>query len=149
MKGITKVVPALATGAATALEEIGLNKVFGKGITIPKKYITLLPQFISQFTKSQRDEINRAYQSGGRLVIKPTRKQIEGGFLGTLASIGIPMATSLVSKMFGSGLQVDNQQSSSTRNVYVPQFKHMVKDIIIHINHLLFLELGKIQLEWE
>ena len=41
------------------------------------------------------------------MVIKPTRKQIEGGFLGTLASIGIPLAISLVSKMFGSGLQVE------------------------------------------
>ena len=120
MKGITKVAPALATGAATAFGEIGLNKIFGKGITIPKKYITLLPQFKSRFTKSQRDEINRAYQTGGRMLIKPTRKQIEGGFLGTLASIGIPMAISLVSKMFDIGLQVDNQQSSSTRNVYVP-----------------------------
>ena len=55
------------------------------------------------------------------MVIKPTRKQIEGVFLGTLASIGIPMAISLVSKiMFGSGLQVDKQPSSNTRNVYVP-----------------------------
>ena len=54
------------------------------------------------------------------MVIKPTRKQIEGGFLGTLASIGIPMAISLVSKMFGSGLQVDRGSSSNTRGVYVP-----------------------------
>ena len=55
------------------------------------------------------------------MVIKPTRKQVEGGFLGTLASIGIPMAISLVSKLFsGKGLLVDKQQSSSTRNVYVP-----------------------------
>ena len=54
------------------------------------------------------------------MVIKPTRKQIEGGFLGTLASIGIPMAISLVSKMFGSGLQVDRGSSRNTRNVYVP-----------------------------
>ena len=54
------------------------------------------------------------------MVIKTTRKQIEGGFLGTLASIGIPVAISLVSKMFGSGLQVDKQPSSNTRNVYVP-----------------------------
>ena len=54
------------------------------------------------------------------MVIKPTRKQIEGGFLGTLASIGIPMAISLVSKMFGSGLQVDRHPSSNTANVYVP-----------------------------
>ena len=46
---------------------------------------------------------------------------MEGGFLGTLASIGIPMAISLVSKLFsGRGLQVDKQQSSSTKNVYVP-----------------------------
>ena len=51
MKGITKVAPALATGAATALGEIGLNKIFGKDITIPKKYITLLPSIKSQFTK--------------------------------------------------------------------------------------------------
>ena len=55
MKGITKVAPAIATGAATALGETGLNKIFGKGITIPRKYI---PPFKSQFTKSQRDEIN-------------------------------------------------------------------------------------------
>ena len=30
------------------------------------------------------------------------------------------MAISLVSKMFGSGLQVDRQSSSNTANVYVP-----------------------------
>ena len=57
------------------------------------------------------------------MFIRPTRKQIEGGFLGTLASIGIAMAISLVSKMFGSGLQDDKQPSSSTRNVYVPPVK--------------------------
>ena len=54
------------------------------------------------------------------MVIKPTRQQIEGGFLGTLASIGIPMAISLLPKLFGSGLQVDRGSSSNTRNVYVP-----------------------------
>ena len=69
---------------------------------------------------SQINQINKAYQTGGQLVIKPTRRQIEGGFLGTLASIGIPMAISLVSKMFGSGLQVDRRGSSNTANVYVP-----------------------------
>ena len=80
----------------------------------------MLPAIRGELTKSQIDLINKAYQSGGRLVIKPTRKQIEGGFLGTLASIGIPMAISLVSKMFGGGLQVDRGGSSNTANVYVP-----------------------------
>ena len=120
IKGISKVAPALATGAATALGEIGLNKIFGKGITIPKKFFPMLPAIRGELTKSQIDLINKIYQSGGRLVIKPTRKQIEGGFLGTLASIGIPMAISLVSKMFGGGLQVDRRGSSNTANVYVP-----------------------------
>ena len=120
IKGISKAVPALATGAATALGELGINKIFGKGITIPKKFFPMLPPLVREFTKSQINQINKAYQTGGRLVIKPTRKQIEGGFLGTLASIGIPMAISLVSKMFGSGLQVDRRGSSNTANVYVP-----------------------------
>ena len=83
----------------------------------------MLPPFKKEFTKAQIDLINRAYQTRGRLVVKPTRKQIEGGFLGTLASIGISMAISLVSKMFGSGLQVDRQAPSNTRNVYVPPVK--------------------------
>ena len=120
MRGVSKVAPALATGAASAFGEIGLKKLFGKGITIPKKFIIMLPPFAKEFTKAQRDQINKVYKTGGRLVIKPTRKQIEGGFLGTLASIGIPLAISLVSKMFGSGLHVDQGASSNTRNVYVP-----------------------------
>ena len=120
IKGVSKAVPALATGAATALGELGINKIFGKGIIIPPEFIPMLPPFKGEFTKSQRDLINKAYQTGRRLAIKPTRKQIEGGFLGTLASIGIPMAISLVSKMFGSGLQVDRHSSSNTVNVYVP-----------------------------
>ena len=110
----------MATGAATALGELGINKIFGKGITIPKKFIPMLPAIRGEFTKSQRDLIKEAYQTGRRPAIKPTRRQIEGGFLGTLASIGIPMAISLVSKIFGSGLQVDRQSSSNTANAYVP-----------------------------
>ena len=120
IKGISKVAPALATGAATALGEIGLNKIFGKGITIPQKFLPMLPPLAREFTESQINQINKAYKSGGRLVIKPTRRQIEGGFLGTLASIGIPIAISLVSKMLGSGLQVDRRGSYNTANVYVP-----------------------------
>ena len=133
IKGMSKIAPALATGAATALGEIGLNKIFGRGgvpppqtpllkngITIPKKFFPMLPAIRGVLTKPQIDLINKLYQSGERVYIKPTRKQIEGGFLGTLASIGIPIAISLVSKMLGGGLQVDRRGSSNTANVYVP-----------------------------
>ena len=82
----------------------------------------MLPYIVNELTKSQIDQINKVSQTGGRLVLKPTRKQIEGGFLPTLASIGIPIAISLVSKMFGGGLQVDKvPPPKKISNVYVPQ----------------------------
>ena len=36
MKGVSKAAPALATGAVTALGSLGIDKIFGKGIDIPK-----------------------------------------------------------------------------------------------------------------
>ena len=121
VKGISKVAPALATGAASALGDLGIKKLFGKGIPIPKKFFPYLPPIAREFTKAQIDQINKIFKTGGRLVIKPTKAQIDGGFLGTLASIGIPMAVSLLPKLFASGLQVDRGTSSNTRNVYVPR----------------------------
>ena len=120
IKGVSKVAPALATGAANALGEIGLKKLFGRGIPIPKKFFPFLPPFASEFTQGQIDQINKVFKTGGRLVIKPTRQQIEGGFLGTLAAIGIPSIINLLPKLFGSGLQVDKGSSTNTRSVYVP-----------------------------
>ena len=81
----------------------------------------MLPMIVNELTKSRIDQIIKVSKTGGRLVIKPTRKQVEGGFLSTLASIGIPMAISLVLKMFGSGLQVDKAPLTNMSNVYVPQ----------------------------
>ena len=73
VKGISKAVPALATVAVSALGSLGIEKMFGKGISIRKRFITMLPPFKKEFTKAQIDQINRAYQTGGRLVIKQTR----------------------------------------------------------------------------
>ena len=73
IKGISKAVPALATGAATALGELEINKILGKGITIPKKFIPMLPPYRNEFTMAQRDQINKAYQTGGRLHYEPQR----------------------------------------------------------------------------
>ena len=77
IKGVSKVAPAIATGAATALGDLGLKKLFGKGITIPKKFFPMLHPYADEFTKSQIDQINKVFKTGGRLVIKPTQQQIE------------------------------------------------------------------------
>ena len=107
VKGLPKAAPALATGAVSALGSLGIDKIFGKRMHIPKKFFPMLPTIENLLTQSQINQINKSMQNGGRVVIKPTRKQIDGGFLSALASIGIPIGIELVSKMFGKGLQVD------------------------------------------
>ena len=118
VKGLSKAVPALATGAVSALGSLGIDKIFGKGINIPKKFFPKLPMIENVLTQSQINQINKSMQNGGRVVIKPTRKQIHGGFLSALASIGIPIAIELVSKMFGKGLQVDKTPPPPPPNPY-------------------------------
>ena len=55
-------------------------------------------------TNKQKEQILAAIQSGGQVVMYPTKTQ-SGGFLGSLlASIGIPLAMEMGSKLFGKGL---------------------------------------------
>ena len=107
-KAASKALPALATGAVSALGSLGIDKIFGKGMTggflIPQNKIDQLIQHKNLLTKAQKEQILAAVQSGGELVINPTAKQ-RGGFLGSLlASIGIPLALEMGSKLFGKGM---------------------------------------------
>ena len=101
-QAISKVAPALATGAAQALGSLGINKIFG-GFMIPQNKIDKLIKYKNLLSQKQKEDLMKALQSGGRLIIKPTKVQ-SGGFLGTLlASIGIPLA---LKALTGGGLQV-------------------------------------------
>ena len=130
-KGVSKVAPHLATGALSALGSLGIDKIFGsgmqggailpdaivkmlqKGIEIPVKFLVNLINMKEMLTNAQKTLIGKGLQSGKGIVLKPTKRQIHGGFLGTLAAIGIPMAIELASKIFGSeagqGLQVSSK----------------------------------------
>ena len=118
-KGVSKVAPHLATGALSALGSLGIDKIFGsgvlpdsvvkmiqKGIEVQVKFLVNLINLDEMLTKAQKTLIGKGIQSGKGIVLKPTKKQIHGGLLGTLAAIGIPMAIELASKIFGKGLQV-------------------------------------------
>ena len=107
-KAASKALPALATGAVSALGSLGIDKMFGKGqsggFLIPQNKIDQLIKYKDWLTKGQKEQILSAVQSGGQVVINPTVKQ-RGGFLGSLlASIGIPLALEMGSKLFGKGL---------------------------------------------
>ena len=110
-KAVSKVAPALATGALQALGSLGVDKIFGKGqsggFLIPKNKINQLIQYKDLLTKKQKEDIVSALHTGGHLVVKPTKTQ-SGGFLGTLlASIGVPL---LLNALTGKGLQVDKKK---------------------------------------
>ena len=129
-KGVSKVAPHLATGALSALGSLGIDKIFGsgmqggmilpdaivkmlqKGIEIPVKFLVNLINMKEMLTNAQKTLIGKGLQSGKGIVLKPTKRQIHGGFLGTLAAIGIPMAIELASKIFGSGAGQGLQISS-------------------------------------
>ena len=120
-KGVSKVAPHLATGALSALGSLGIDKIFGsgmqggtilpdaivkmlqRGIEVPVKFLVNLINMKEMLTNAQKTLIGKGLQSGKGIVLKPTKRQIHGGFLGTLAAIGIPMAIELASKIFGSG----------------------------------------------
>ena len=109
-KAASKAFPALATGAVSALGSLGVDKIFGKGqrggFLIPQNKIDQLIKHKGWLTEGQKKQILSAVQSGGEVVIKPTAKQ-RGGFLGSLlASIGIPLALEMGSKLFGKGLSM-------------------------------------------
>ena len=132
-KGVAKVAPHLATGAVSALGSLGIDKIFGKGmhaqakggrpkggtilpdsivkmiqrgIEVPVKFLVNLINLKEMFTNAQKTLIGKGLQSGKGILLKPTKRQIHGGLLGTLAAIGIPMAIELASKIFGKGLHV-------------------------------------------
>ena len=129
-KGVSKVAPHLATGALSALGSLGIDKIFGsgmqggavlpdaivkmlqKGIEVPVKFLVNLINMREMLTNAQKTLIGKGLQSGKGIVLKPTKRQIHGGLLGTLAAIGIPMAIELASKIFGSGAGQGLQVSS-------------------------------------
>ena len=135
-KGVSKVAPHLATGAVSALGSLGIDKIFGsgmqggtilpdaivktiqRGIEVPVKFLVNLINLKEMFTNAQKTLIGKGLQSGKGIVSKPTKRQIHGGLLGTLAAIGIPMAIELASKIFGKGLHVPPKTAAGLQ---VPQ----------------------------
>ena len=108
-KAASKALPALATGAVSALGSLGVNKIFGKkGVfLIPQNKIDQLIKHKGWFTEGQKktDFIGGSvgWTTRDHANSKATRRIL--GFT-NLASIGIPLALEMGSKLFGKGLTV-------------------------------------------
>ena len=85
----------------------------GSGLfSIPQNKVDQLIKYKDYLTEAQRKQINQAFQNGSGISrFRLTKKQQEGGFLGTLlASIGIPLIMNALTHL-----------PTNTRSIYVPK----------------------------
>ena len=96
----------LGLSALAGLASEGASQVVKKisgGFLIPQNKIDQLIAYKHLLTNKQKKDILNYLQSGGQLVVKPTKSQY-GGFLSTLlASIGLPLAIEAIEKITGKG----------------------------------------------
>jgi len=90
---------ALASAGLSFAAEKVLKKIFGKGFG-PKEIE--LYKLAQRMTPAQKKEVERYLVGQG--VVRGGAAQY-GGFLGMLASIGVPLAVALVKKILRKGLQ--------------------------------------------
>ena len=94
----------LGLSALAGLASEGASQVVKKisgGFLIPQNKIDQLIAYKHLLTNKQKKDILNSLQSGGQLVVKPTKSKY-GGFLGTLlASIGLPLGIEAIKKITG------------------------------------------------
>ena len=85
-----KAIAPIATGALSGLASLGVDKIFGKGVQqggflIPQNKIAQLIAYKRLLSAGQKKDILNALQSGGQLIIEPTRTP-QGCFFGNSTS---------------------------------------------------------------
>ena len=99
--GLSALAGLASEGASQVVKKIAGKGVQSGGFLIPQNKIDQLIAYKHLLTDKQKRDILNSVQSGGQLVLKPTKSQY-GGFLGTLlASIGIPLAIEALKKITG------------------------------------------------
>ena len=99
--GLSALAGLASEGASQIVKKIAGKGIQSGGFLIPQNKIDQLIAYKHLLTDKQKRDILNSNQSGGQLVLKPTKSQY-GGFLGTLlASIGIPLAVEAIKKMTG------------------------------------------------
>jgi len=96
---IKPAVKALASAGLSFGAEKALKKIFGNGYG-PNEI--KLYKLVQRMTPDQKKDFEKFLVRRGMV----SGSGQYGGFLGMLASIGVPIAIDLISKMFGKGMQV-------------------------------------------
>ena len=101
--GLSALAGLASEGASQVVKKISGKGTMTGGFLIPQNKIQKLIDNKHLLTNKQKQDILTALQSGGQVVVKPSKKQ-SGGLLGTmLASIGIPLVLEMAKNLFGKG----------------------------------------------
>ena len=101
--GLSALAGLASEGASQVVKKMSGNGIQSGGFLIPQNKIDQLIAYKHLLTNKQKKDILNSLQSGGELVVKPTKSQY-GGVLGTLlASIGLPLAIEAIKKITGKG----------------------------------------------
>ena len=101
--GLSALAGLASEGASQVVKEISGNGIQSGCFLIPQNQIDQLIAYKHLLTNKQKKDILNSLQSGGQIVVKPTKNQ-SGGFLGTLlASSGLPLAIEAIKKITGKG----------------------------------------------
>ena len=107
--GLSALAGIASEGASQVVKKIAGKGVQSGGFLIPQNKIDQLIAYKHLLTDKQKRDILNSVQSGGQLVLKPTKSQY-GGFLGTLlASIGIPLAVEAIKKITGGAPRMGSE----------------------------------------
>ena len=123
------ILPGFATGVASALGSLGIDKIFGNGTNFHNskvgdiiKALAIIQNELSKLPKEEKNKFDKVMMMSGN-------GKMEGSFLSPLlASVGIPM----IMKLFGSGLHNTPYNTSSgykthRKKIPIPQ-KPSVKE---------------------
>ena len=101
--GLSALAGLASEGASQVVKKISGKGTMTGGFLIPQDKIQKLIDNKHLLTNKQKQDILTALQSGGQVVVKPSKKQ-SGGLLGTmLASIEIPLVLEMAKNLFGKG----------------------------------------------
>ena len=121
--GLSALAGLASEGASQVVKKIAGKGVQSGGFLIPQNKIDQLIAYKHLLTDKQKRDILNSVQSGGQLVLKPTKSQY-GGFLGTLlASIGIPLAVEAIKTMTGGAPRMGSKlkgHGAPTIGMYQP-----------------------------
>ena len=97
--GLSALAGLASEGTSQIVKKISGNGIQSGGFLIPQNKIDQLIAYKHLLINKQKKDILNSLQSGGQIVVKPTKSQY-GGFLGTLlASIGLPLAIEAIKKI--------------------------------------------------